>query len=1164
MSTTDPPSPSNDEANYGIDSEDEEADASNNEEASGLIAAPPEEQERTNQILSSYREYLSHIQEELPPAEVAPVIRAGPLEPDEESTPIGLMDPPEEEEEEAVPLRSRIRGKLALRGGGWRKNKRDKNQVVYEEEDELDEMYQDLGVTRPSRKVRYTHPILHSFKDKRCIAGLAVAAALLAIILGVTLSRKPEGDNWESELKNVITKQEDKLHDMLHADESSLTDGSEVLTQAQRESEEYQRVVETYKPLWYERGDGWDGQSYDEAILFCASNSRILCPYEAYCPLGPSTVPLGGGQRASQSWAPLIDNENGWCKEWKDMYTGSPSWGETGAGSEIITEHIMCCASHVIDGKQRPGAQQTSTTTTEAPVEPGDTNWEQVLYQNVSNQKYKPTWYSRSTGWDGQTHIEALKFCALKKSILCPFEAICPDGAQKSPYGGDKLAPAGGVAWTPIVATDQENEWVGVSKTMTCIKYTNVHESTPSWGKTGGNEAETRNIACCAAVEGGFTTENSAQADANVASDSAVNGGTGTSNPETSVDASSEATASVPAVTTPATTDSPTPAPSYLVTLEETEEIVSTSPPKDPHAYELIYQSVSEMHEPVWFDRSKGWMGLTWIDARSFCSAQIGFGEKAMQLCPLGVICPIPHETPILGAREEPTDDERGRGAWAPFGNMENGWVKVDATNPCAVYNSVYGTAPAWGMTGEGTEAITRNVLCCKSTSVETSLTTPPPTNQPSMQPASSPVTPPPTVKKTNKPTNDKLVGATFDKSVEKYQPVWHDRTNWKGSSYTDAIEFCAKQNSVLCPYEAYCPLGPGVHIYGGIKDTSSSWAPLIDVPNGWVQVGPQDTCELYNSLHPHPPIWGLNGNGDGDLTKHVMCCDDGFTTIAESAALANQPPIYSTPTAMEQKVLDHYHPIWLQRKHGYDGTTVEESMDFCQHVADMELCPIDAYCPNGASGLLFYGRDAFDGEQWAPVTATPTASADWVLIGSMDGVATCTSYSDNYGTTAPWETDGSSEEKKQHVLCCQKKNYVQSDSSDVAMTLDEVMANELKPVWYDLSHGWNGGSHNDAELFCSANGNRELCPSVAICPNGKGQAPIGGHNVDFNAVGEQWVPVGGMDNHWIQVGQKYENLATTCMDYQELEGENSPDWGTNSNEASKKKYVLCCQKFGS
>jgi hypothetical protein len=269
---------------------------------------------------------------------------------------------------------------------------------------------------------------------------------------------------------------------------------------------------------------------------------------------------------------------------------------------------------------------------------------------------------------------------------------------------------------------------------------------------------------------------------------------------------------------------------------------------------------------------------------------------------------------------------------------MEDGWIKVDQIQPCVVYNSIYGDKPEWGMTGDGAEAITRNVLCCKSTS---QATTPPPTVSPITAEVASVATLPPTSQPTEKPTNDKLVADTFEKLEEKFDPLWHDRQVWKGSSYIDAIEFCAKMGGVICPYEAYCPLGPGPHLYEGARAAATVWAPLIDVPNGWVQVGSQDTCEVYNALHPHPPLWGLNGQGDEDITQHIMCCDDGFTTIAEQAALASRPPIYSTPTALEQKALDIYHPIWFQRKHGYDGTTHAESMDFCEHIGDMELCPL-------------------------------------------------------------------------------------------------------------------------------------------------------------------------------------------------------------------------------
>jgi hypothetical protein len=102
------------------------------------------------------------------------------------------------------------------------------------------------------------------------------------------------------------------------------------------------------------------------------------------------------------------------------------------------------------------------------------------------------------------------------------------------------------------------------------------------------------------------------------------------------------------------------------------------------------------------------------------------------------------------------------------------------------------------------------------------------------------------------------------------------------------------------------------------------------------------------------------------------------------------------------------------------------------------------------------------------------------VQIGTMDGASTCTTYSSTYGTEAPWDSNGESEDKKQHILCCQRKNVV-TDEFGNESTIQEVMANSLQPVWYSESHGWNGGTHNDAVLFCSASGNRELCPSIAV-----------------------------------------------------------------------------------
>jgi hypothetical protein len=123
---------------------------------------------------------------------------------------------------------------------------------------------------------------------------------------------------------------------------------------------------------------------------------------------------------------------------------------------------------------------------------------------------------------------------------------------------------------------------------------------------------------------------------------------------------------------------------------------------------------------------------------------------------------------------------------------------------------------------------------------------------------------------------------------------------------------------------------------------------------------------------------------------------------------------------------------------------------------------------------------DAYSSEYWAPI-ATSDNSADWVQIGTMDDVSTCQTYSGKYGKSAPWESDGSQTGKKQHILCCQKDMMIDDPSSSEQVSVQDVMAQALKPIWYGSSHGWNGGSHNDAQLFCSASGKKELCPFIAV-----------------------------------------------------------------------------------
>lgn len=140
--------------------------------------------------------------------------------------------------------------------------------------------------------------------------------------------------------------------------------------------------------------------------------------------------------------------------------------------------------------------------------------------------------------------------------------------------------------------------------------------------------------------------------------------------------------------------------------------------------------------------------------------------------------------------------------------------------------------------------------------------------------------------------------------------PLWFDRSSgWNGTAYLQAYQFCSSigvNKRVPCPYTAYCPLGSAYIPLGGIKDEpNGSWAPVYNSPNAWVQVGSEGTCELYESRYGKPPMWGLTGEGDEEITRHVMCCLD-----AEDMDLPKLPDVneesmasdlYSRPPSIEE-----------------------------------------------------------------------------------------------------------------------------------------------------------------------------------------------------------------------------------------------------------------------
>ena len=102
----------------------------------------------------------------------------------------------------------------------------------------------------------------------------------------------------------------------------------------------------------------------------------------------------------------------------------------------------------------------------------------------------------------------------------------------------------------------------------------------------------------------------------------------------------------------------------------------------------------------------------------------------------------------------------------------------------------------------------------------------------------------------------------------------------------------------------------------------------------------------------------------------------------------------------------------------------------------------------------------------------------------------------------------------------------------------------------------WGGSSWGAADQFCDAQ-RMELCPVDAYCPNGVGQAPVGGMKA-----GDKWSAVSDGENRWVQIGAWGGDPSTTCMGHHEIaEGvHGNPAWGLDETRYGFMQYILCCE----
>lgn len=323
---------------------------------------------------------------------------------------------------------------------------------------------------------------------------------------------------------------------------------------------------------------------------------------------------------------------------------------------------------------------------------------------------------------------------------------------------------------------------------------------------------------------------------------------------------------------------------------------------------------------------------------------------------------------PITG----PKDGPNGGWSWAPVSDDANSWVQVSSRDTCLPYEYIHDEKPMWGLNGQDDEEITRYLFCC--------LVSPPGTGSKSEAASSEtnvvengdsesiPVTPNPTPQSAGVTTETEE--ELYKTMAQLYEPLIYDRNSspaWTGQAYLEALQFCASNDSrVPCPYNALCPAGKDKTPAGGIRQ---GYSPIVNHPNAWVSVGPENTCYTFSEVNDSPPEWGLTGEGDPDLTSSIACCLDLEDNKSEATSEAENSAESPEPlTEYEQVVMDHYKPEWFGRGAGYKGSSYLDAINFCNNVAGRGLCPVmgelvtvhlfDNSC--GADASFFYRHFSF------------------------------------------------------------------------------------------------------------------------------------------------------------------------------------------------------------
>ena len=116
------------------------------------------------------------------------------------------------------------------------------------------------------------------------------------------------------------------------------------------------------------------------------------------------------------------------------------------------------------------------------------------------------------------------------------------------------------------------------------------------------------------------------------------------------------------------------------------------------------------------------------------------------------------------------------------------------------------------------------------------------------------------------------------------------------------------------------CPGGASDLPYGGARNHPSvSWVPNGSSYNTWVQVGEENACVPYENFHPEThPSWGITGEDNELITRHILCCNMNLDASAESQNVESA----NSASTSQENVMEKYQPKWFGRNDGWDGKT--------------------------------------------------------------------------------------------------------------------------------------------------------------------------------------------------------------------------------------------------